>query len=623
MMSDEKTVVVAMRMGGGDYSPAAACLGFFDYHLSRSSDGGLSWSFPEPILGAGAAMPNLQRVGKSLVLSGGRMCGNATSDIFLWLNRDGMARADDFEPFSLSYWHDALLSNATCNASVAKEPCRFDQGVNTSCRTETYAGTRLVNFDNITGAVFYGIHGQYFSMNFTLDGTRSEPGMLRHIPHGSGDKSNCISAHEDMIAAPFNSSVARHTTPDRVQRLQPGGNPRVASAMAEVLTTHEPNQAIPLPSISRVCTNFTTKGSSRHPSKTTCINSTVYPTDGGLLPLILVGENFSGSGLNASARPTCRIDPYHGASIHVHKGENPNAYDISDNYVTFPATILNQTHAVCSPPPKVLAPGAALLRLSVDNITWPGASGVDGFPVSYFSLLDVALGKRPYYSGNRSTAGCIFTRQCGDDIAHLLVRTNCLAMGETIGHDLCQQQPRVNATLAGTGLAWQWTMIAGDRALPFNVSSLPPSVHNDLHVTISYGAYTAQRVIRFLRIPRPNSATTRPVQVDHFTKTLSIDGESWLGSGHYFGNFSGDDLLHLIPSLPQMVRTGIDMGVMLTLPSANRSVERAFFSASAEAGFKVVYPAFIFDGVGANLTNDVRRLANEPALLGWCVWQPR
>ena len=535
------------------------------------------------------------------------MCGNATSDIFLWLNRDGMARANEFEPFSLSYWHDTLLSNATCNASIDKEPCRFDQGVNTSCRTETYAGTRLVNFDNVTGAVFYGIHGQYFSMNFTLDGTRSEPGLLRHIPAGTSDKSNCISAHEDMIATPSNASVVSHIV-------------SIVSddTVAEHRSASISNQVIPVPVIFRVCTNYTTKGSSRHPSTNTCVNSTVYPTDGGLAPLILVGTNFSGSGVNGTILPTCRIDPFHGASIHVHKGENPNAYDISDNHVTFPATILNQTHAVCSPPPRVLAPGAGLLRLSVDNITWLGVSGVDGYPVSYFSLLEVGLGKRPYYSGNRSTAACTFTRQCGDDIAHLLVRTNCLAMGETVGHDLCQQQPRVNATLAGTGLAWQWSMIAGDRALPFNVSSLPPSVHNDLHVVISYGAYTAHRVLRFARIPRPNHVGLA-IQVDHFTKTLSIGGEPWLGSGHYFGDYSGDDLLRLIPRLPHMVRNGINMGVMLTLPSANRSVERAFFSASAAAGFKVVYPAFIFDDVGVNLTKDIQRLAAEPALLGWCV----
>lgn len=71
-----------------------------------------------------------------------------------------MASAQDFEPFSLSYWHNTLLANTTCNASNAK-PCRFDEGVNTSCRTETYSGTRLVNLDNATGAVFYGIHGVY------------------------------------------------------------------------------------------------------------------------------------------------------------------------------------------------------------------------------------------------------------------------------------------------------------------------------------------------------------------------------------------------------------------------------------------------------------------------------
>eukprot|EP01052_Picozoa_sp_SAG31_P004268 SAG31_NODE_175_length_21352_cov_3.981508_18_plen_345_part_00 len=269
---------------------------------------------------------------------------------------------------------------------------------------------------------------------------------------------------------------------------------------------------------------------------------------------------------------------------------------------------------------QVIAPGPGLLRLSVDNLTWLGTSGIAGLEVTYFSLLDVALGKRPYYSGRPSTAGCEFTRQCGDDVAHLLVRTNCLALGETVGHDLCQQQPKVNATLAGTELAWQWSMIAGDRALPFNISQLPASVHNDLHVSISYGPYTAKRVLRFARTPRPPQGdTTVPVQVDHFTKTLSIGGEPFVASGHYFGDFSGDDFLNLIARLPKMVAAGINLGVMLTLPAANHSVQSAFFKASADAGFKVVYPAFIFDSVGVNLTKDVRRLASEPALLGWYI----
>ena len=63
----------AIRTGAGDYEPGSACLGYFDYHTSRSADGGYTWSHPEPIVGAGSCSPNLIQVGNSLVLGGGRM----------------------------------------------------------------------------------------------------------------------------------------------------------------------------------------------------------------------------------------------------------------------------------------------------------------------------------------------------------------------------------------------------------------------------------------------------------------------------------------------------------------------------------------------------------------------
>jgi hypothetical protein len=75
-------------------------LGYFDYHTSRSTDGGSTWTHPEPIVGAGSCSPNLVRIGGSLILGGGRMCGNATSGVFLWLDEDGMGDAAAFEPGS-------------------------------------------------------------------------------------------------------------------------------------------------------------------------------------------------------------------------------------------------------------------------------------------------------------------------------------------------------------------------------------------------------------------------------------------------------------------------------------------------------------------------------------------
>ena len=84
-----------------------------------------------------------------------------------------------------------------------------------------------------------------------------------------------------------------------------------------------------------MCGNWSTKG--RHGTVTTCENLTSFPTDGAFAPIILVGSNFSWAGRNSSSGgPTCRIDPYHGGSIFISKGQNVNAYDIAINYVTFP-----------------------------------------------------------------------------------------------------------------------------------------------------------------------------------------------------------------------------------------------------------------------------------------------
>ena len=47
-------------------------------------------------------------------------------------------------------------------------------------------------------------------MNFTLDGKDTVPGLSRHIPAGTGDRANCISAHEDMIASPVNATLTHH-----------------------------------------------------------------------------------------------------------------------------------------------------------------------------------------------------------------------------------------------------------------------------------------------------------------------------------------------------------------------------------------------------------------------------
>ena len=182
-------------------------------------------------------------------------------------------------------------------------------------------------------------------------------------------------------------------------------------------------------------------------------------------------------------------------------------------------------------------------------------------------------------------------------------------------------------TLRAVGKSWSWGgIIQGDRALPFNMSELPPNVHNDLDVYVVFGGrgratgdYVIHRLVRFARVTTTASLAAQAVQVDSWTKSLSVGGKGFVGSGFYFGSYSPDDLLKLSSELPSLVASGVTMGVMLTLPGANSSVQQTFFSAAAHANFKVVWPLFFLEGLDANQTRQVRALSTEPALLGWYV----
>ena len=53
---------------------------------------GVSWSLPQPIEGTGCARPRLKKLDSgALLLTGGRLCVENQTGIFLWVNRDGMA----------------------------------------------------------------------------------------------------------------------------------------------------------------------------------------------------------------------------------------------------------------------------------------------------------------------------------------------------------------------------------------------------------------------------------------------------------------------------------------------------------------------------------------------------
>ena len=146
--------------------------GYYDYYGTVSRDEGLTWTplFPT---GAGSARPTLLRVGKYLLLSGGRHCNSAAgSDVSVWLNADGMATS--WEHYSLSYRHNLGEPNASK---------RFTSGVNTSCRSETSAYTSMSLISATSFAVHYDAPGGKYAINVTIvENSRLDA----HEPSASG-----------------------------------------------------------------------------------------------------------------------------------------------------------------------------------------------------------------------------------------------------------------------------------------------------------------------------------------------------------------------------------------------------------------------------------------------------
>lgn len=164
VLSDSKSLVAAIRMDGD----AGCSSGTYRYYYqSYSTDSGRSWTVPRPIVGAGCARPRLRLLEPDgpLLLSGGRLCVENTTGLFLWVNENGLAglhgdsgltAADggggsgvnpDWQRHSLSYWHNRLWQG--------EDYYRFTDAVNDSNAWGTSGYTSLIQTGPKSGAVLY------------------------------------------------------------------------------------------------------------------------------------------------------------------------------------------------------------------------------------------------------------------------------------------------------------------------------------------------------------------------------------------------------------------------------------------------------------------------------------
>jgi len=89
LLSDNKTLMSVSRMDGDGGCGTPSSTTYRYYHAAFSTDNSASWSAPKPIEGAGCVLPRLHTLpGGPLVLTGGRLCVEGMTGVFLWVNAD-------------------------------------------------------------------------------------------------------------------------------------------------------------------------------------------------------------------------------------------------------------------------------------------------------------------------------------------------------------------------------------------------------------------------------------------------------------------------------------------------------------------------------------------------------
>ncbi len=161
--SDGTTILAVMRFDAGD-GPVSHP--YVYYRKSVSRDSGRTWSAPEEMVGCGCARPRLLRMGTALVLTGGRMRNENTSDILMWVDATGTGDGP-WARTSITFWHNRLVANASL---------QFDARVNSTTFSprETNSYTSLVRLDGagarglVTYDMYRGGVQRSFSMEFAL-----------------------------------------------------------------------------------------------------------------------------------------------------------------------------------------------------------------------------------------------------------------------------------------------------------------------------------------------------------------------------------------------------------------------------------------------------------------------
>ena len=165
LLADNTTLLSVVRMDGDSscfphgVPPSnwtRANTVYRNYAASYSEDNGVTWSFPKPIEGTGCARPRLRKLSSGpLILTGGRLCVENISGIFMWLNRDGMGGFDSSTRPDAEIWVRHSIS-AQHNLHWKGDPAYlFSELVNSSAVFESLAYTSIIATGPRSAAITY------------------------------------------------------------------------------------------------------------------------------------------------------------------------------------------------------------------------------------------------------------------------------------------------------------------------------------------------------------------------------------------------------------------------------------------------------------------------------------
>ena len=326
------------------------------------------------------------------------------------------------------------------------------------------------------------------------------------------------------------------------------------------------------------------------------------------------------------------------------------------------ATVLNDTHATCLAP-AVFAPGPGLLSLCIDQGVWLCNAPSNGMKISYFTLVDAVLGRRPYF--NESQGELLIT-------AHSSLAGRALRLEASLGF-----APNRRFSWTVTPTAAKLTAV-----LPFALAGLPTTINADLRLDVDYGAGNLTIWRRLIRAPLPadpaaaaaavqvrlTALSPLPLissykpespcaeQVDHSTMALRVGGEIFQGSGWFVGIPQWPPS-HWLPCTHPPINTTVCTALWLAtirpraalgtltqimpygLQALHPPAQLAFLDACAILGVKVMYdmqPLGMTALGGMNYDTDwasatwkadveanVSLVRNHPAILGYYICDVR